>query len=146
MRLLHPLMPFITEEIWQHLPHEGESITVAAWPTVNPAFNFQAEAGDMKLLMDIIRSVRNIRAEVNTPMSKKVPLFISAKDAVTASVLEAIKAYIEKFCNPETLTIGEGIRSTSSSNVSCCFWRGIILTTSRPNQYRGRNCSFRKRA
>src|SRR5690606_20626614 len=72
MRLLHPLMPFVTEEIWQHLPHEGESITVAAWPTVNPAFNFTAEAGDMQLLMDIIRAVRNIRAEVNTPMSKKV--------------------------------------------------------------------------
>lgn len=71
MRLLHPFMPFVTEEIWQHLPHEGESITVAAWPTVNPAFNFTAEAGDMQLLMDIIRAVRNIRAEVNTPMSKK---------------------------------------------------------------------------
>ena len=111
MRLLHPLMPFITEEIWQHLPHEGESITVAAWPTVNPAFDFKAEAGDMQLLMDIIRSVRNIRAEVNTPMSKKVPLFISAKDAQTASVLEANKAYIEKFCNPEVLTIGEGIQA-----------------------------------
>ena len=111
MRLLHPLMPFITEEIWQHLPHEGESITVAAWPTVNPAFDFKAEAGDMQLLMDIIRSVRNIRAEVNTPMSKKVPLFISAKDAQTASVLEANKAYIEKFCNPEILTIGEGIQA-----------------------------------
>src|SRR5690606_1655188 len=88
MRLLHPFMPFVTEEIWQHLPHEGESITVAAWPTVNPAFNFTAEAGDMQLLMDIIRAVRNIRAEVNTPMSKKVPMTISAKDEQTSSVLE----------------------------------------------------------
>ncbi|MEK4230156.1 valine--tRNA ligase [Solibacillus sp. FSL H8-0538] len=115
MRLLHPFMPFITEEIWQHLPHQGESITVAAWPTVNPDFNFKAEAGDMQLLMDIIRSVRNIRAEVNTPMSKKVPLYISAKDAATAAVLEANKAYIEKFCNPETLTIGEGIEAPAQA-------------------------------
>lgn len=111
MRLLHPFMPFVTEEIWQHLPHEGESITIAAWPTVNPAFNFEQEAGDMKLLMDIIRAVRNARAEVNTPMSKKVPMYISAKDSATASVLEANAAYIEKFCNPETLTIGEGIEA-----------------------------------
>lgn len=115
MRLLHPFMPFITEEIWQHLPHEGESITVAAWPTVRDDLHFAEEADNMKLLMDIIRSVRNIRAEVNTPMSKKVPLFISAKDAVTVSVLEANKAYLEKFCNPETLTIGEGLEAPGQS-------------------------------
>lgn len=109
MRLLHPFMPFITEEIWQHLPHEGESITVAAWPTVNPAFNFSEDAKSMQLLMDIIRSVRNIRAEVNTPMSKKVPLYLSAQDESIAEVLEANKSYIEKFSNPETLEIGVGI-------------------------------------
>ncbi|MGA3678364.1 class I tRNA ligase family protein, partial [Lysinibacillus agricola] len=68
MRPLHPLMPFITEEIWQHLPQEGESITVAAWPTVRADLHFTEEADNRKLLMDIIRSVRNIRAEVNTPM------------------------------------------------------------------------------
>lgn len=111
MRLLHPFMPFITEEIWQHLPHEGESITVAAWPTVNADFDFKADAANMQLLMDIIRSVRNIRAEVNTPMSKKVPLYLSAQDANIASVLEANKGYIEKFCNPETLEIGVGIEA-----------------------------------
>ncbi len=111
MRLLHPFMPFVTEEIWQHLPHEGESITVAAWPVVRPEFDFEAEAGDMKLLMDIIRSVRNIRAEVNTPMSKQVPLYISAKDEATSAVLDSNKAYIEKFCNPETLEIGVGIEA-----------------------------------
>ncbi|MGE7952045.1 valine--tRNA ligase [Lysinibacillus xylanilyticus] len=115
MRLLHPLMPFITEEIWQHLPHEGESITVAAWPTVRADLHFTEEADNMKLLMDIIRSVRNIRAEVNTPMSKKVPLYISAKDAVTVTVLEANKAYLEKFCNPESLTIGESLEAPSQS-------------------------------
>lgn len=111
MRLLHPFMPFITEEIWQHLPHEGQSITVAPWPTVNVAFDFNEDAKSMQLLMDIIRSVRNIRAEVNTPMSKKVPLYVSAKDDAIAAVLEANKGYVEKFCNPETLTIGVGIEA-----------------------------------
>ncbi|KMY30320.1 valine--tRNA ligase [Lysinibacillus xylanilyticus] len=115
MRLLHPFMPFITEEIWQHLPHEGESITVAAWPTVRADLHFAEEADNMKLLMDIIRSVRNIRAEVNTPMSKKVPLYISAKDTTTVTVLEANKAYLEKFCNPESLTIGEGLEAPGQS-------------------------------
>ena len=115
MRLLHPFMPFITEEIWQHLPHEGETIVTAAWPTVNDTLHFEKEAEDMKLLMEIIRAVRNIRAEVNTPMSKKVPLLISVKSASTQAVLEANRAYIEKFCNPETLTIGEQLEAPSQS-------------------------------
>ncbi|MBS7345162.1 MAG: valine--tRNA ligase [Caryophanon sp.] len=115
MRLLHPFMPFVTEEIWQHLPHEGESIVTAAWPTVNEAFNFEADAQNMKLLTEIIRSVRNIRAEVNTPMSKKVNLSILAKDAATAAILEENRAYIEKFCNPEALTIGHDFTAPEQS-------------------------------
>ena len=69
----------------------------------------------MKLLMDIIRAVRNIRAEVNTPMSKKVPLYISAKDDATVAVLEANRSYIERFCNPETLTLGNDITAPGKS-------------------------------
>ncbi|MEK6268562.1 MAG: valine--tRNA ligase [Planococcus sp. (in: firmicutes)] len=115
MRLLHPFMPFITEEIWQNLPHEGESITIAAWPTVDDSLTNQSQSSSMKLLMDVIRSVRTIRAEVQSPMSKKVPLTISAKDANTHAVLEANAAYIERFCNPETLTIGENIVAPEKS-------------------------------
>jgi len=127
MRLLHPFMPFITEEIWQHLPHDGESITVAAWPTVRTDLHFAYEADNMKLLMDIIRSVRNIRAEVNTPMSKKVPLFISAKDAATVAVLEANKAYLEKFCNPDGLTIGEGLEAPGQSMTAVVTGAQVFL-------------------
>ncbi|MEE1130352.1 MAG: valine--tRNA ligase [Caryophanon sp.] len=115
MRLLHPFMPFVTEEIWQHLPHEGESIVAAAWPTANEAFNFEQDAQNMKLLTEMIRSVRNIRAEVNTPMSKKVNLSILAKDAATAAILEENRAYIEKFCNPEQLTIGHDFTAPEQS-------------------------------
>src|SRR5699024_7483158 len=64
MRLLHPFMPFITEEIWQNLPHEGESITVASWPVADKALSDDERSQQMKLLVDMIRSVRNIRAEV----------------------------------------------------------------------------------
>lgn len=78
-------------------------------------FNFAQEATSMKLLMDIIRSVRNIRAEVNTPMSKKVPLYIAAKDAETAGILEDNRAYIEKFCNPENLNIGVNLEAPGQS-------------------------------
>lgn len=111
LRLLHPMMPFITEEIWQNLPHEGESITVAPWPTVNEAFTNEARARDMQLLTDIIHAVRNIRAEVNTPMSKEIPMFIAAKDEAVEATLVDNKAYIERFCNPSDLTIGVGVQA-----------------------------------
>ncbi|KMK93973.1 valine--tRNA ligase [Rossellomorea marisflavi] len=105
MRLLHPFMPFITEEIWQNLPHEGESITVAAWPEVNSSLTDDAAAEEMKLLVDIIRAVRNIRAEVDTPMSKQIKLMLKAKDEETLAVLQKNAAYIERFCNPESLEL-----------------------------------------
>ncbi|PIC63836.1 valine--tRNA ligase [Sporosarcina sp. P13] len=111
MRLLHPLMPFITEEIWQNLPHVGESITVAKWPEVDAQLMDKSRATDMKLLMDIIKAVRTIRAEVNTPMSRKVDLYISAKDDATVAVLEANRQYVERFCNPESLTIGVNVNA-----------------------------------
>ncbi|KMY54920.1 valine--tRNA ligase [Bacillus sp. FJAT-27231] len=105
MRLLHPFMPFITEEIWQNLPHNGETIVTAKWPEVNEELSDQQAAEEMKLLVDIIRSVRNIRAEVNTPLSKKIKLIIKAKDETVLSTLENNRAYIERFCNPEELVV-----------------------------------------
>lgn len=71
MRLIHPFMPFISEEIWQHLPHEGETVMLASWPTYDEALENTEAVTEMNLLMDVIRAVRNIRAEVNVPMSKK---------------------------------------------------------------------------
>lgn len=115
MRLLHPLMPFITEEIWQNLPHEGESITVAAWPVADASLTNVERSTHMKLLTDVIKAVRTIRAEVNTPMSRQVPLYIAAKDEATAAVLKANSQYIEKFCNPETLEIGVDVQAPGKS-------------------------------
>ncbi|QTD41562.1 valine--tRNA ligase [Sporosarcina sp. Te-1] len=115
MRLLHPLMPFITEEIWQNLPHEGESITTAAWPVVDTSLTDTDKASAMKLLVDLIHAVRNIRAEVNTPMSKKVSLYIASKEQAIVDVLESNRNYIERFCNPETLEIGIGISTPGKS-------------------------------
>ncbi|MCM3111266.1 valine--tRNA ligase [Lederbergia lenta] len=115
MRLIHPFMPFISEEIWQNLPHEGKSITVAAWPTVNEQFTDNQAAGEMKLLMDIIRAVRNIRAEVNTPMSKQIKLMLKAKDEETLAALEKNKSFIEKFCNPEELIISTDMKTPEKS-------------------------------
>lgn len=105
LRMLHPMMPFVTEEIWQHLPHEGESITVSQWPEVNEQDMNPTAAEEMKRLISIIRSVRNIRSEVDTPMSKPIDLLIQVDNAEVKTALETQSHYIEKFCNTENLTI-----------------------------------------
>ncbi|SDE45283.1 valyl-tRNA synthetase [Bhargavaea beijingensis] len=115
MRLLHPFMPFITEEIWQSLPHEGESIVTAKWPVADPSLSDKQRAGDMKHLMDVIKAVRNVRAEVNTPMSKKVALAIRTHDDATQAALENNRAYLERFCNPETLDISRDLAAPEKS-------------------------------
>ncbi|BFT74947.1 valine--tRNA ligase [Paenibacillus sp. P36] len=104
-RLIHPFMPFISEEIWQHLPHEGETITLASWPTENPAFESPDAVREMELLMDAIRSVRNIRAEVNVPMSKKVELLVKPASSETQSILQRNEEYLKRFCNTSLLQI-----------------------------------------
>src|SRR5690625_2069314 len=105
MRMLHPYMPFITEEIWQQLPHEGESITVAKWPEARPEHHAGVASKQMKRLVDIIRSVRNIRAEVDTPMSRQIQLLIQAEDENVVAELESNRPYLERFCTPTDLVL-----------------------------------------
>jgi len=76
LRLLHPFMPFITEEIWQSIPHEGEALIVAKWPDVREDLAFKAECDQMESVMDAIRAIRNRRTEMNVPPSKKAALFV----------------------------------------------------------------------
>ncbi|WP_419886811.1 valine--tRNA ligase [Paenibacillus sp. B-A-8] len=106
MRLIHPFMPFISEEIWQHLPHEGETITLAAWPEYDAALENPQAVAEMNLLMDVIRAVRNIRAEVNVPMSKKVELIIKAGNEETLSIITRNDNYIGRFCNTSSFEAG----------------------------------------
>ena len=77
LKLLHPFMPFITEEIWQSLPHEGESIMVSAWPEYDESHAFAAEEAEMERIMTAVRAIRNRRAEMNVPPSKKAKLYIA---------------------------------------------------------------------
>src|SRR5699024_6034646 len=109
MRMLHPFMPFITEEIWQALPHQGDSITVARWPEVRAELHDEKASDEMKRLVAIIKSVRNIRAEVDTPLSKQIRLWIQAEDETVRNELESERVYLERFCNPGELKIASHI-------------------------------------
>ena len=105
MRLMHPFMPFITEEIWQHLPHEGETVTRAAWPTRNDSLDFPKAVPAFEAVQNVIRSVRNIRAEVNAPMSKQIQLMIATSDDQVQHDLETNLSYLKKFTNASELLV-----------------------------------------
>ncbi len=79
LKLLHPFMPFITEEIWLALPHDGESIMISDWCKYDEALNFPEEEAAMERVMSAIKAVRNRRAEMNVPPSKKAKLYIATK-------------------------------------------------------------------
>jgi valyl-tRNA synthetase len=81
LKLLHPFMPFITEEIWQSLPHQGESIMVSKWPEYDPSLSFAKDRHEMQSVMNAIRAVRNRRAEMNVPPSRKAHLSVAVAGA-----------------------------------------------------------------
>ena len=83
LRLLHPFMPFITEEIWQAIPHEGKFIMTADWPVYSNELNFPTEEEHMESVMNAIRAIRNRRSEMNVPPSKKCTLYIVSSKADT---------------------------------------------------------------
>jgi len=76
LRLLHPFMPFITEEIWQSLPHEGEALIAAKWPVYREELSFREDESHMESVMNAIRAIRNRRAEMNVPPSRKAALYV----------------------------------------------------------------------
>jgi len=105
LRLLHPFMPYLTEEIWSHLPTDGETITLAAWPQPDAKWEASGQVAEMELLMAMIRSIRNVRAEVNVPMSKKIEMIVKPSSEETLRILENNRHYVERFCNTSQLTM-----------------------------------------
>ncbi len=102
LRLLHPFMPFITEEIWQSLPHDGEALITAQWPTFSEDLVFATEERNMESVMNAIRAIRNRRAEMNVPPSKKAELFVLANDP---SIYVEGEGFIQRLAYADTVTI-----------------------------------------
>ena len=104
LKLLHPFMPFITEEIWQALPHEGESIMVSAWPCASDALCFSEEEAQMERIMTAIKAVRNRRAEMNVAPSKKAKLFI---ETAYADTFRKGEVFFERLASASAVEVGE---------------------------------------
>jgi valyl-tRNA synthetase len=105
LQLLHPFMPFVTEHLWQHLPHEGESIIISPWPKAQPQWDFTAEAGTMNIIMEAIKGIRNLRAESNVPMGKKAPVILAPADDEMARILKTYEVYFHTLAFADKVTI-----------------------------------------
>ena len=103
LKLLHPFMPFITEEIWQALPHSGDTIMISKWPEFSKDLDFGAEEQDFQIIMDSIRAIRNRRNEMNVPPSKKAKVVISTERTElfesSASFIKRLAYASEVECN-----------------------------------------------
>lgn len=105
LSLLHPFMPFITEEIWQCLPHQGESIMISPWPAVNPKRIDAQAVADMGQIMEIIKTIRNMRAEMNINLGQKMKVEIHCGTLELVQVLEENRNIIVKLAGLGELKI-----------------------------------------
>ncbi len=106
LRLLHPIMPFVTEEIWEYLPKDNEtSIMVSEYPVPNETFYNPAAVRNMNTLIDVIRSVRTIRTEAGRPLSEEISLVLKPGNVELQNFLIENKDYIKRFTNPGDLVI-----------------------------------------
>lgn len=104
LKLLHPFMPFITEEIWQSLPHDGESIMISKWPEYSEALAFDAEENEMEKIMEAVRAIRNRRAEMNVAPSKKAKYFVATADKET---FEFAGVFMKRLASASEVEVGD---------------------------------------
>lgn len=118
MKLLHPYMPFVTEEIYRHLIHEDESIMISSWPKLREDYRFPDEEKKMSLIMEAIRSIRNIRAEMNVPMSRKAKLVFVTVDPHVVDTLREGRAIFERLAFASDIAVSGSKDGISSDAIS----------------------------
>ena len=114
-RLLHPIMPFITEEIWQKLPISNHSIMVSEYPTINKNFEFIKQSQQVHILMEIIYIIRNMRAEVGITPEKEIDIVKKANSDHIVKLISDNKKYVFSLAKCKGLSIEKSIEKPSNS-------------------------------
>ncbi len=104
LKLLHPFIPFITEEIWQAIPNDSETIMTAKWPEYQPELNFAQEEKDFEMVMDAIKGIRNARAEKNVPPSRKAAVYIATE---SGEIFAQGEAFFQKLASASEVHIAK---------------------------------------
>jgi len=105
LRLLHPFMPFITEELWQSIPHKGESIMLAEWPQ-GKGWKDKSAVEDMNFIQELVRAVRNLRAELDIPPKTKTTVIIRTHDKRIENLIASVEEVIQFLCTTEEIIAG----------------------------------------
>lgn len=116
--LLHPIMPFITEEIWQHLPHEGESIIIATWPENTANIHYQDSYDKMVFLMDLVKGIRSMRHDMGIPTGKKSALQIHCHDDAQKMVIENYDVQLMTLAYADNIAILNDVSEAEKQSVS----------------------------
>ena len=114
LRLLHPFMPYITEEIWQTIPHEGETVMLAKYPEYNAELDYPEASDEMKKIMAAIRAIRNRRAEMNVPPSRKAKVYVATKFADT---FRDGTQFIQKLASASEVEVAESFEIEGAVNI-----------------------------
>ncbi|KRM60592.1 valyl-tRNA synthetase [Paucilactobacillus vaccinostercus DSM 20634] len=109
LKLMHPIMPFVTEKLWLSMPHDGESLVTAPYPVAHSELEDASASEQMGHLIELIKAVRNIRNEAGAPMATPVDMLIKVDNEALGSMFSDNKEYIDRFCHPQELTIGTAI-------------------------------------
>jgi valyl-tRNA synthetase len=126
LKLLHPFMPFITETIWQHLPHEGQSIMIAHWPADSSAFIDEEIEQQMNIMMETIKSIRNMRAEVNVPPGKKSEVILQIATGELQQVFTNNLQYLRTLAAAEPIQL-IGIEEAKPENAMTAIVSGVEI-------------------
>ena len=118
LKLLHPMMPFITEEIWQHLPHEGATIMTQEWPVYSDSLNDDESVEKMTVVMETVKAVRNIRGEMNVPPSRKAEIIIAANTEMNYAALNDGREYVEKLGAASEMAVARSLNTKPEQAVT----------------------------
>ena len=126
--LLHPIMPFITEEIWQHLPHDGQSIIVAKWPENTAGIHYQEAYDKMVFFMDLVKAIRSMRHDMGIPAGKKSALQIHCHNAAQEAVIKAYEVQLKTLACAESVALLDDVATAEKQSVSTvCHGAEVIL-------------------
>lgn len=128
LKLMHPITPFITEEIYSYFAHyQGDSIVTSSYPEVRPEFSDQIAIKQMGMLIELIVLIRQIRQDVNRPMSQTIDLYIKPVDEKTAQFLNQNKSFIDRFCHTDELVIDPALKMEAEAKSGVITGAEIFL-------------------
>ncbi len=129
IKILHPVMPFVTEEIYLTLPHKENSITISEWPQLNTSFS-NLNDSDMKNIIEVITAIRNVRSEVNKAPKEQIEIYIKSNSEAIKTGLIENNRYLYKFTNPRELLITTELTTTEECKTIVCSNTTVMIPMS----------------